>query len=155
MCYILAPQMRLDIMDGAKDKLQSTSAYMRDGSVPMVQPLEGQGEADVPHTEAPVDRSYAHINEPLAGVKLQQSFLFNFIDPTAFDKPARVLLRGVENGHEVILLDKVEMDGNNIKMRVERPADLKAGAYDFVVQLADKDGAFYDRSSNRLEIEAA
>lgn len=130
MCYILAPQMRLDILDGSKEKLQATSAYMRDGSIPLVQPLgEGQDDPYLPAQQGPVDRSFVHINEPRAGVALPTSFQFHFINPTVFDKTARVLLRNVEDGAETVILEKTEMDGNHIKQTVERPEELKGGDY--------------------------
>ena len=119
----------------------------RDGSKPIFGGNEEGETDDVVHDPKP--RS-SHCNEPRDGAALDQSFIFDYINPmsafrsvfflvsshllvaTAMDATIRVTLTSTVGGEEHLLSEQTMMGNgatrNGVKRKLERP-DLPAGDY--------------------------
>lgn len=105
---------------------------IRDGSVPMVQPVTGPVDEDFIDEAHVADKipELAHINQPREGEVIHDDrFLLHFVEPRTYDKKIKVLFySGEERADSKATLD-LETFGNQYKKKVDRPADLPAGPY--------------------------
>lgn len=105
---------------------------IRDGSVPMVQPVTESVDPDFKDDAHVADKvpELAHINHPKEGEIIQDRFSLHFVDPRTYDRKIRLLFyAGNDTSQEPKAILELETFGNQYKKQVQRPAGLEAGAY--------------------------
>lgn len=105
---------------------------IRDGSVPMVQPVTEFVDPDFNDEAHVADKvpELAHINHPKEGEVIQDRFSLHFVDPSTYDRKIRLLFyAGSDTSQEPKAMIELETFGNQYKKQVQIPAGLEAGAY--------------------------
>lgn len=130
MCYWLGPHMEAEIntrikASAANFNLKASQHLMRDGSKPVLEAIEANEESREPRVEK---RSFSHFNEPRSGDGLEEEFKVVYINATVCDNEVELVFRDV-TGHDTVVLNEANLDGNVLNRQVKRPDGLLKGNY--------------------------
>lgn len=127
LCYTAGPQMSKEMLTARPLLRHVLSSETRDSSNPAIR-ADIESDSHCREVAYPRNR-FAHINEPVARATLQESFMLHFIHPTMFDKEIELVLVPKSNETRQIRIAKLQLDGNQIREKVQRPTGLAVGEY--------------------------